>query len=172
MTKIFSNRKCKYINFFYYTQVYREKFSISNSKVCVLSSILIVSRKQWSVSRNGSRSVPSQPSRFCPSVKMTRILSCGGISTCLQTPLSILPISVASSPATTITLCKVALDRLRMTTIVANARHIVTQFFDIPPNAYDMLRCSHTHSTYRIRGRNRDIHTLVHISTPIWGQTL
>ena len=165
MTKIFSNRKCKYTNFFYYTQIYREKFSISNSKVCVLSSILIVFC-------NGSRSVSRQPSRFCPSVKMTRILSCGGISTCLQTPLSILPISVASSPATTITLCKVALDVLKMKMLMANAWNIVTQFFDIPPNAYDMLRCSHTHSTYQIRDRNLDTHTLVHISIPIWGQTL
>ena len=119
MTKIFSNRKCKYTNFFYYTQIYREKFSISNSKVCVLSSILIVSPTQCDIF-----SVSSQPSRFCPSVKMTRILSCGGISTCLQTPLSILPISVASSTATTITLCKVALDRLRMTTNAKLANRI------------------------------------------------
>jgi hypothetical protein len=61
---------------------------------------------------------------------------------------------------------------LRITIHIANARHIVTRFFDIHPNAYDMLRCSHTHSTYQIRDRNLDIHILAHISIPIWGQFL
>lgn len=136
MTKIFSNRKCKYINFFYSTQIYREKFSISNSKVCVLSSILIVSPTQCVIF-----SVPSQPSRFCPSVKMTRILSCDKVSNLRYSPCDIVPISVQLSPSTTITLCKVALDRLRITTKAKVANRIIQSLLRkvIPQRTYKML---------------------------------
>lgn len=136
MTKILSVRKCKYINFFYSTQIYREKFSISNSKVCVLSSILIVSPTQSAIF-----SVPSQPSRFCPSVKMTQILSCGKVSNLRYSPFGIVPISVASSPATTITLCKVALDRLRMTTKAKVTNRI----------SRNLLRKANLQRTYKMR---------------------
>ena len=123
MTKIFSKRKCKYINFFYSTQ-------ISNSKVCVLSSIFIVSLI-------AIFSVPSQPSRFYPSVKMTRILSCDKVSNLRYSPCDILPTSIPSSPTTNITLCNGAEERLSRNIVAISALNIIILFCDILPNAYD-----------------------------------